>query len=194
MVESLVLLLHMLKSNVCCAISQRLCIPLCNIFFFTSKNIFGLHQMKPNWKSCRFSRDLTRKTNKIKLSGKSQRRAWILIIILKHSQWICLCLLDYTWKSCANGGPSSLVCDLTRFIYYYVTVIFNMSWYRLGEMFEADFADTCAENFRSGWWGAERECRACADTGARTPIGVSGNCLIFLQFRFWQKGERRRRN
>ena len=46
-------------------------------------------------------------------------------------------------------------------------------------MFEGDFADTCAENFRSCRWGAEQEYHACADTGARTPIGMSGNLLQF---------------
>ena len=49
----------------------------------------------------------------------------------------------------------------------------------LGEMFEGDSADRCAGNFSltSMWGGAED--LACADPGARTPIGVSG-ILLFL--------------
>ena len=40
----------------------------------------------------------------------------------------------------------------------------------LWEMFEGDFADTCDEG--------PVECQACADTEARTPIGVIGNYLM----------------
>ena len=40
----------------------------------------------------------------------------------------------------------------------------------LGEMFEGDSADMCAMSM-----GGRAEGLACADLGARTPIGVSGN-------------------
>ena len=41
----------------------------------------------------------------------------------------------------------------------------------LGKMFEADFVDKCSETFLSMLMGEDL---TCADTGARTPIGVSG--------------------
>ena len=44
----------------------------------------------------------------------------------------------------------------------------------LGEMFEGDSADTCAG---VNWGRAEG--LACTDPEARTPIGASGNSLIF---------------
>ena len=52
----------------------------------------------------------------------------------------------------------------------------------LGEMFEGDSADMCAGKFSLTSMGGRAEGLACADQGARTPIGVSGNftpcCLI----------------
>ena len=45
----------------------------------------------------------------------------------------------------------------------------------LGEMFEGDSADTCAEKFPLVSMGGRAEGLACADPGARTPIGASGN-------------------
>ena len=45
----------------------------------------------------------------------------------------------------------------------------------LGEMFEGDSADTCAGKFLLMPMGVLAEGLACADPGARTPIGVSGN-------------------
>ena len=44
----------------------------------------------------------------------------------------------------------------------------------LGEMFEGDSADTCAGNFLPVSIGGRAEGLACADLGARTPIGASG--------------------
>ena len=44
----------------------------------------------------------------------------------------------------------------------------------LGEMFEGDSADTCVEKFPLASMGGRAEGLACADPGARTPIGVSG--------------------
>jgi hypothetical protein len=45
----------------------------------------------------------------------------------------------------------------------------------LGEMFVGDFADTCSEKFRLVLMGGRVEGLACADPGARTSIGASGN-------------------
>ena len=45
----------------------------------------------------------------------------------------------------------------------------------LGEMFEGDSADTCAGKFSLMSMGGRAEGLACADPGARTPIGTSGN-------------------
>ena len=50
----------------------------------------------------------------------------------------------------------------------------------LGEMFEgdsADFADTCAGKFPLMSMRGRAEVLACADPGARTPIGMSGNFI-----------------
>ena len=45
----------------------------------------------------------------------------------------------------------------------------------LGEMFEGDSADMCAGKFPLVSMGSRAEGLACADPGARTPIGASGN-------------------
>jgi hypothetical protein len=45
----------------------------------------------------------------------------------------------------------------------------------LGKMFEGDSADTCGGKFPLVSMGGRAEGLACADTGARTPIGASGN-------------------
>ena len=45
----------------------------------------------------------------------------------------------------------------------------------LGEMFEGDSADTCAGKFLLVLMRGRAEGLACADPGARTPIGASGN-------------------
>ena len=47
----------------------------------------------------------------------------------------------------------------------------------LGEMFEGDSADTCAGKFPLVSMGGRAEGLACADPGALTPIGASGNLL-----------------
>ena len=44
----------------------------------------------------------------------------------------------------------------------------------LGEMLEGDSADMCAYKFPLTSMGGRAEGLACADPGARTPIGVSG--------------------
>ena len=46
-------------------------------------------------------------------------------------------------------------------------------------MFEGDDPDKCAEKFPLTSMGGRAEGLACADPGARTPIGVSGNFLDF---------------
>ena len=48
----------------------------------------------------------------------------------------------------------------------------------LGEMFEGDSADTCGRKFPLVSMGGRAEGPACADPGARTPIGASGIFLI----------------
>ena len=47
-------------------------------------------------------------------------------------------------------------------------------------MFEGDSADMCVGKFPLTSMGDRAEGLACADPGARTPIGVSGNLLFFL--------------
>jgi hypothetical protein len=48
----------------------------------------------------------------------------------------------------------------------------------LGEMFEGNSADECAGKFPLVLIGGRAEGLACADPGARTPIG--GNVLFFF--------------
>ena len=50
----------------------------------------------------------------------------------------------------------------------------------LGEMFEGDSADMCAGKFPLVSMEGRAEGLACADPGARTPIGASGNFLCSL--------------
>ena len=51
----------------------------------------------------------------------------------------------------------------------------------LGDMFEGDSADMCAGKFPLVFMGGRAEVLACADPGARTPIGTSGNLFyVFL--------------
>ena len=49
----------------------------------------------------------------------------------------------------------------------------------LGELFEGDSADTCAGKFPLVVMGGQAEGPACADLGARTPIGASGNFNLY---------------
>jgi hypothetical protein len=53
----------------------------------------------------------------------------------------------------------------------------------MGEMFEGDSADTCAVKFPLVSRGGLAVGLACADRGARTPIGASGNSFyLFFSF------------
>ena len=61
----------------------------------------------------------------------------------------------------------------------------------LGEMFEGDSADTCAGKFPLMSMGGRAEGLACADLGARTPIGASG---IYFSYDAGQLGYSHRRN
>ena len=68
-----------------------------------------------------------------------------------------------------------------------------MSSEGLGDMFEGDSADRCIGKFPLVFIGVRAECPACADTGARTPIGASGNFYFPLfgllpppQFFVWE--------
>ena len=55
----------------------------------------------------------------------------------------------------------------------------------LGEMFEGDSADTCAEKFPLVSMGGRAEGLACADPGARTPIGASGISISRSPSAYW---------
>ena len=55
-----------------------------------------------------------------------------------------------------------------------------MTFEGLGEMSEGYSADTGAGKFPLVSMGGRAEGLACADPGARTPIGASGNLYIFL--------------
>jgi hypothetical protein len=57
-----------------------------------------------------------------------------------------------------------------------------MSCEGLGEMFEGDSADTGAGKYPLVTMGGQAEGLACADLGARTPIGASGNFVISLYY------------
>ena len=46
-------------------------------------------------------------------------------------------------------------------------------------MFEGDSTDKCAGKISASVDGGRAEGLECADPGARTPIGVSGNSLYF---------------
>ena len=50
----------------------------------------------------------------------------------------------------------------------------------LEEMYEGDYADTCVGKFLLMLMGEQAEGLVCADPGARTPIGVSGNYFFSL--------------
>ena len=50
-----------------------------------------------------------------------------------------------------------------------------------GGMFEGDFADMCTEKFFR--WGAEWSAACRPPSGARTPIGYSGNSLCVYSIR-----------
>jgi hypothetical protein len=47
-------------------------------------------------------------------------------------------------------------------------------------MFEGDSADTCTRKFLLVSMGGQAEGLACADPGARAPIGARGNCFGIL--------------
>ena len=53
-----------------------------------------------------------------------------------------------------------------------------MTFEGLGEMFEGDCAVMCAGKFPLVLMGGREEGLACADPGARTPIGASGILVI----------------
>ena len=53
-----------------------------------------------------------------------------------------------------------------------------MNFVGLGEMFKGDSAHTCPGKFPLTLMGCRAEGLACADPGARTPIGMSGNFSV----------------
>ena len=52
----------------------------------------------------------------------------------------------------------------------------------LGEMFEGDSADTCANKFLLVSMGGRKEGLKCVDPGATTPISASGNFASYFSF------------
>ena len=48
-------------------------------------------------------------------------------------------------------------------------------------MFKGDYADTCPGKIQLVLMGVRVECPACADMGARPPIGASGILYNFIQ-------------
>ena len=77
--------------------------------------------------------------------------------------WVFLKFFFENLKSCPRGSET-----------------LDMTSEGLGEMFEGDSADTCAEKFPLISMGGRAEGLACADPGARTPIGASGNFVIIF--------------
>ena len=59
-----------------------------------------------------------------------------------------------------------------------------MTFEGMGEIFEGDSADTCAEKIPLVSMGGQAEGLACADPGARNPIGACGNMLSFPLFNY----------
>ena len=60
----------------------------------------------------------------------------------------------------------------------------------LGEMFEGDSADMCAVTFPVMLMGGQAEGLVCADPGARTPNGVSGNFVDVFTYHISSKDNR----
>ena len=61
----------------------------------------------------------------------------------------------------------------------------------LGEMFEGDSADMCVGKFPLTSMTGRAEGLACAEPGARTPIGASGNFVkisVKIEYLFICKG------
>ena len=63
----------------------------------------------------------------------------------------------------------------------------DMTFEGLGEMLQGDSADMCAGKFPLMLMGGRGEGLACANPGARTPIGVSGNSFHFqiVKYPLW---------
>ena len=61
----------------------------------------------------------------------------------------------------------------------YSSEISDMTSEGLGEMFEGDSADTCTGKILLVLMGGRAEGLACADPGARTPIGASGIVILY---------------
>ena len=55
-----------------------------------------------------------------------------------------------------------------------------MTYKGLGEMFEGDPADMCGGKFPLVSMGGRADGLVCADPGARTPMGASGNIKAVL--------------
>ena len=81
--------------------------------------------------------------------------------------------------SLQEGGGRSVCIDTEEIHnpHTFICFSFPVLWedQGLGEMFKGDSTDTCAGQFPLMSRGGRAEGLACADTGARTPNGVSGN-------------------
>jgi hypothetical protein len=79
---------------------------------------------------------------------------------------------------CLALGLCNLCCFAKHFIYkteHAGSENMDMTSEGLGEMFEGDFANMCADNFSLMSMGGRAEGLACTDPGVRTPISVSGH-------------------
>jgi hypothetical protein len=61
----------------------------------------------------------------------------------------------------------------------FVQGFWNFGCLGMREMLEGDSADTCAGKFPHMLIGGQAEGLACAETGARTPISVSKNVVVY---------------
>ena len=83
--------------------------------------------------------------------------------------------IEHNWTGMQNLKSGSLLFEPQKWI------TSDLTSEGLGEMFECDSADTCAEKFPLVSMGGRAEGLACAEPGARTPIGASGNLYNFIQ-------------
>ena len=76
------------------------------------------------------------------------------------------------WPKCSEGNQMFREHALRALKFFQLCP--DMTLEGLGEMFEGYSAETCAGKIPLVPMGGRAEGPACADTGARTPIGTSG--------------------
>ena len=79
--------------------------------------------------------------------------------------------------ACADLGARTPIG--VRGNFFFCCYMSDMNSEGLGEIFEGDSADMCAGKFPLLSIGGRAEGLACADPGVRTPIGASGNLILF---------------